>query len=109
MEREFARKQISRMTQMARFPKGEVEPLSDMIDALMTAQSEETAKAVVSAFLEDATPEMPCPMSSQIRGAVLERIKAEFGESRPDPECPKCNGVGFPLSERGAGPKCSCW
>jgi hypothetical protein len=108
MDRNFAKKQILRMGQMFRFP-AQVEALGELVDALLTAESEETARAVVSSFLEDATQDTPCPMASQIRGAVLERIRAEFGEVRPDPECPKCKGVGFPLSERGAGPRCSCW
>lgn len=117
MDRTFAKKQILRMGQMYRFPI-QAETMGELVDALMVKEAnellgedgeKEMATGIVSGFLADATGDTPCPMSSQIRSAVMDRLRAKFGDSRPDPECPKCNGVGFPLSERGAGPKCSCW
>lgn len=113
MERDFARKQIARMAQMNRFPKTEIEALGELIDALMTAPSDEMARAIITGVLEDANSDTPCPTGSDIRKAILDRLRVELGEILPDPDCQLCNGIGFPIIERngssGAGDKCKCW
>ena len=94
-ERHLARKQIMRLGQMNRFPNIP-EVLTDLIDALMTAPTEEIAKTVIGEILSVANPETNCPMPQQIREAVAEKLDPYL----PDPDCLTCKGTGDIHTER---------
>lgn len=108
MEREAARKQIMRMGQMNRFPKEIPESVGELVDALMTAPTEEIAKAIVSDYMASATADTLCPMPSAIRADVESRLDPK----RPDPDCLKCHGIGQIIVERNGttgASGCDCW
>lgn len=107
IKREFAKHQITRMGQLNGFPKDFPAAVAELVDALLTAPTEEIAKDVVSSFMEGANAETRCPFPSDIRGAVTARLE----EFRPDPACPKCQD-GWIIVERGGmsgAEKCDCW
>jgi len=113
MDRElFAKKQISRMGQLKGFPKEFPEAVGELIDALMTAPSEEIARDVITSFVEDADAETPCPFPKQIRSAALDLLTAREGEILADPLCPKCGGIGEIVVFRGGlsgSSRCDCF
>lgn len=124
MTREFSRAQIGRFAMLDRYPKTEIAALSDLVDALLTgppdpdgyvpvknelSPSEVFAKGVVDSFLDTATSETRCPMSSEIRSAIHSR-QDDF---RPNENCPMCKGSGdiyFPRTN--SSKRCDvpgCW
>lgn len=110
MDRLFAKKQILRMAQMNRFPKTEVEALGELVDALMTAPSEDIARAVITEdFLEEATGDTFCPMPAEIKSKILARLE----DFRKDPDCPKCDDSGHLIFYDKEGlsyaERCTCW
>ncbi len=108
MDRDFARKQIFRMAQLGGFPEKYVEAVGELIDALMTAPSEEMARAVISSVMESATGETRCPFPADIRSSITARLEP----FRPDPLCAKCGGIGDVVVQRGefsGSYRCSCW
>jgi hypothetical protein len=107
MDRPFAKKQILRMAQMNRFPV-QAEPMGELVDALLTAPSEEMAVDVIFCIMRDADGNTPCPMGSDLRRLILERLEPVS----TDPDCKACGGCGFVFTERGGmtGTKnCLCW
>src|ERR1700722_7212389 len=100
MERDFARRQILRMAQMGGFPEKYVEAVGELIDALLTAPSEEIARDAITSFVESADSETRCPFPKDIRAAVQSIVRERLGDFLPDPECPKCFGIGDIIVER---------
>jgi hypothetical protein len=90
VSKEFAKKQISRLSRLHNFPREkEEEPLrSDLIDALMDCASDDQAQSIVEDWLAEAEDS---PTLSQLRAAIRAR------QAPKDIGCQACNGTGFLL------------
>ena len=88
----IAKKQISRLSQMRGYPRNsdQEDALRELQLACASAASEETAKAVISSFLEASSADSYCPMPGDIRKALYDAQTAKASK----PRCPVCDGTG---------------
>lgn len=70
--------QIARLGQMRGYPRNEPAALNELIVAGCAAKTLEVCKRVIGGFLETATPETPCPMPADIRGAMYAADKPDY-------------------------------
>lgn len=113
VDREFAKGQIRRMAMLLGFPREYPEAIGGLVEALMTAPSEEIAREAVSSYVDDADTETRCPLPKAIRTAVLDILTKREGDILPDPMCPKCKGIGqiiveYPDGSSASKGLCSC-
>ncbi len=88
--RTFAKQQIKRLAGIPFFPVTD-SAITEMVDALQQAISENLAANVVSAFVEESTAASRCPTAGDIRRAVLACAAAV----PKMPRCNVCNSTGF--------------
>lgn len=95
----FCTRQILRLAMMQNFPAKSQPAIEDLAKALMTAATREDAEAVITGLKDGATAETRCPMESEIKSAIRQRIVATEGEWLPSPDCERCHGSGYVYDE----------
>lgn len=100
ISREFCRAQIVRLYQLRGYPKLSGEgsnenevgaALKELLDALQTSESEESAKSAVEWFVHNSRE---CPVPSDIRRAVSPAIRLQEYIVVPT-KCSDCGDTGY--------------
>ena len=101
IEKEIAKKQLSRISRMRKFPESR-EAIADLLGAIQLANSEAIAEQCISNFLDLATSETYCPMPAEIRRWIYEHQEAEDTERKQRiAGCRECGGTGWRLEYHG--------
>ena len=115
IDAKVALRQVTRLAQMWRYPKGEPAAMNELVMAVSAANSEAIAATVIQGYLDTAKSDTLCPMPAEIRGAIYdanEKANPEAPE-RTHYHCQRCQDFGFYGGHIGgpyAGPwkVCSC-
>lgn len=109
ISRDFAKRQVLRLSRLEWFPRDNEDSLKDLITAVGVAETEELAEAVVYSFLDEATTVTKCPMPSEIKKWLLDHQGCEATRRRES--CEVCNGLGYTIVQQGiytAAKECVC-
>lgn len=105
----FAKEQLARIKDLP-FAPVSVDGLRELRNALMMAENEGMARAVVQTVLDDFTH---CPTPAEIRGLMQQKIERDRpGGWQPSESTCVCGGTGFVIVQIKPGytgaKRCSC-